>query len=204
MRIASYIVAALFLLAPIPAFAQDWMNYFDYEQRFSVNLPGEPTIEDTTIVSQRGDTYPARIYRVDAGESSYLVKVVDYTEPPAGLAEGPAVVDVRSAVAWEAWHYRKDAWDTGGEVTYDAYAEVDEIEGHQLQITNADTSRTFLAIHLFARRLYLLEATVPEGAPPPMLFQASLQMLNENGERVRFEIDADGQRLSLVDRPTLR
>ena len=203
MRVASYIFAAIFLFAPIPAFAQDWINYFDYEQRFSVNLPGEPTIEDTTIVSQRGDAYPARIYRANDGDSSYVVKVINYTESPAELAEGAAVVDVRSAVAWEAWHYRMDERDAGGEITFDGYAQIDRIEGHQLQITNADQSHTFVAIHLLARRLYVLEATVPESAPRPMLFQVSLQMLDENGERVRFEIDADGQR-TFQDRPTLR
>ena len=203
MRIVSCILTITILFAPVQAFAQDWINYFDYEQRFSVNLPGEPTIEDATIVSQRGDTYPARIYRANEGESSYVVKVVDYTEPPAELAEGAAVVDVRSAVAWEAWHYRMDAMESGGEITFDGYAQIDRIEGHQLQITNADQSRTFVAIHLLARRLYVLEATVPESAPRPMLFQVSLQMLDENGERVRFEIDADGQR-TVQEQPTLR
>ena len=195
MRIASCILAAIIMFASVPAFAQDWINYFDTAQRFSVNLPGEPTIEDTTVVSQRGATYPQRVYRANDGEGRYIVKVVDYAEA--------LVSDVRGSVAWEAWKYRKDTLESGGEITFDAYAEIDQIEGHQLQITNADKSRTFLGIHLFARRLYILEATVPEGAPPPMLFQVSLQLLDENGERVRFEIDADGQR-TLLDRPTLR
>ena len=185
------------------AIAQDWINYFDYEQRFSVNLPGEPTIEEASIVSLRGDSYPQRIYRANEGESSYVVKVIDYTSPPAELAEGAAVVDVRSAVAWEAWHYRVAARDAGGQITFDGYAQIDRIEGHQLQITNADQSHTFITIHLLGRRLYVLEASVPERAPRPMLFQASLQMLDENGDRVRFEIDADGQR-TVEERPTLR
>ncbi len=195
MRIASWFLAAIIMVAPVPAFAQDWINYFDTEQRFSVNLPGEPTIEDATIISQRGSTYPERIYRANDGESRYIVKVIDYAEA--------LVSDVRGSVAWEAWQYREDALESGGKITFDAYAEIDQIEGHQLQITNADESHTFLAIHLFARRLYVLEATVPEGAPLPMLFQVSLQFLDENGERVRYEIDADGQR-TLLDRPTLR
>jgi hypothetical protein len=195
MRITSCILTAIIMFAPGPAFAQDWINYFDTEQRFSINLPGEPTIEDTTIVSQRGDTYPERIYRANDGESTYIVKVVDYAEA--------RVSDVRGSVAWEAWHYRMDAQDTGGEIRFDGYAQIDRIEGHQLQIVNADQSRTFIAIHLLARRLYVLEATVPERVPPPMLFQVSLQMLDENGERVRFEVDADGQR-TVQERPTLR
>jgi len=203
MHFLSCMLTAIIMLFPVPAFAQDWINYFDYEQRFSVNLPGEPTIENATIVSQRGDTYPERIYRADDGQSRYVVKVVDYAPPPAHLSEGEAVVDVRSAVAWEALHYREAAEDLGGEIKFDGYAQIDRIEGHQLQIANADQSRTFVSIHLLARRLYVLEATVPGSAPPPMLFQVSLQMLDENGERVRFEIDADGQR-TVQERPTLR
>jgi hypothetical protein len=195
MRFASYVLTAIILLASAPAFAQDWIEYVNTEQRFSVNLPGEPSIEDTTIVSQRGGSYPARIYRTNEGDSHYMVKVINYT--------GAVISDIRGSIAWEAWQYRKGALESGGEITFDGYAQVDRIEGHQLQITNADTSRTFIAINLLASRLYLLEATVPEGAPPPALFQVSLQMLDENGERASFDINPDGQRTDL-GRETLR
>ena len=124
------------------------------------------------------------------------MKVVDYTE--AGT-----LGEVRGSIAWEAWHYRKDAAASGGEVTYDGYAVVDGIQGHQLQITNADQSRTYIGINLLAGRLYVLEANVPEGLPLPMLFQVSLQMLDENGDRVRFSTDRDGQWTS-DERETLR
>ncbi|MEE8438296.1 MAG: hypothetical protein V3S07_01825 [Micropepsaceae bacterium] len=196
MRIASCILAAIITLTPIPALAQDWINYFDTEQRFSVNLPGEPTIEDTTIVSLRSGTYPAKIYRADDGASTYLVKVLDYTE--AGT-----VGEVRGSIAWEAWHYRMDAQESGGQVTYDGYTVVDGIQGHQLQITNADQSRTYIGINLLAGRLYVLEARVPEGLPLPMLFQVSLQMLDENGDRLRYSSDRDGQ-WTPDERETLR
>ncbi len=195
MRIAFYVLTAIVVFAPAPVLAQDWTNYFDYEQRFSVNLPGEPTMEDTTIVSQRGGTYPARVYRAEEGDSRYIVKVINYT--------GAVISDVRGSIAWEAWKYRRDALESGGEITFDGYAQIDRIEGHQLQIANAHTTRTFIAIHLLASRLYVLEATVPEEAPPPALFQVSLQMLDENGERASFDIDPDGQRTDL-GRETLR
>ena len=44
-------------------------------------------------------------------------------------------------------------------------------------------------------RLYILEATVPRGAPPPLLFPQSLQILDEKGDRIRYTVDADGQRI---------
>jgi hypothetical protein len=188
MRIASYVLTAIMLLAPAHAFAQDWIEYVNTEQRFSVNLPGEPTVEDIVITSQRGDMYPAKIFRASDGVSDYMVKVVDYADA--------IVSDVRSSVSWEAWQYREAAREAGGEVTFDGYAQIDRIEGHQLQITNADQSKTYVAIHVYNRRLYVLEATSPEGLPRPMLFQVSLSMLNEDGQRARFTIDADGQRIS--------
>lgn len=188
MRNAICILTALFLLAPASGFAQEWMEYEDLEQRFRVNLPGEPMIEDTTIISQRGGEYPARIYRASDGVSDYMVKVVNYADA--------IISDVRGSIAWEAWHYRMDARDSGGEITFDGYAQIDRIEGHQLQITNTDQSKTYISIHLYNRRLYVLEATSPEGTPRPMLFQVSLSMLNEDGAVARFTIDADGQRVS--------
>ena len=195
MRLVSFILSSVLFAAPVPAFAQNWINYFNNEEKFSINLPGEPTIEETTIVSQRGDTYPAKIFRASDGTSDYMVKVVNY--------EGAVVSDVRSSIQWEAWHYREAARMNGGLVTFDGYAQVDRIEGHQLQITNADESRTFVAIHLHDRRLYVLEATTPPGQPLPMLFQVSLQILDDNGERIRYDIDADGQRVE-TDTETLQ
>jgi hypothetical protein len=97
-------------------------------------------------------------------------------------------------VAHEAWKVRK----RGGEVTFDAYAVADYIEGHELYVTNADESRTMVAIFLHAKRLYMLEATVPRSAAPPLLFQQSLHIYDEEGVRIRYVLDADGQRLERV------
>jgi hypothetical protein len=36
-------------------------------------------------------------------------------------------------------------------------------------------------------RLYIFEATVPAGAPPPALFQQSLGFLDKDGVRVRYD-----------------
>lgn len=196
MRIVTCIFAAVIVFAPISASAQEWINYFDTEQRFSVNLPGEPMIQDATIISLRSNSYPAKIYKANDGDSDYLVKVIDYTE-------SRTLGEVRGSIAWEAWHYRRAAAESGGVVTYDGYAVIDGIQGHQLQITNADQSRTYVGINLHEGRLYVLEARVPEGLPLPMLFQVSLQMLDENGDRVRYATDRDGQ-WTADERETLR
>ena len=61
------------------------------------------------------------------------------------------------------------------------------MEGHQLQLTNADESRSFVGIYLHENRLYVVEATVPRRAPQPGLFQQNLSFLDEAGERVRHD-----------------
>jgi len=181
IRISATIASIVFLSAP--AFAQDWIDYVDRAERFSVNFPRQPAVQETTYTSQGEAKLPARVYTVQDGPRRYSVTVVNYTTDPD-------VTDVRGSIAFAAWNFRK----RGGEITFDAFAQVDRIEGHELHITNPDRSTTFAAIHLHARRLYILEATVPRGSGAPLEFQNSLSILDENGSRVRYELDSDGQR----------
>ncbi len=187
MRLMRLIPAALILSISGLSFAQGWIEYVDRAERFSVNFPGEPTVQDTTYMSEYGDTLPARVYTAQEGPRRYSITVVNYADTGETVLRGSTV---RGSIAYAAWNFRK----RGGEVTYDAFAQVDRIEGHQLQITNADQSRTFVAIHLHARRLYILEATVPPGSPPPTDFQISLYILDEEGKRIRYNLDHDGNR----------
>ena len=66
------------------------------------------------------------------------------------------------------------------------------VEGHQLQITNQDNSRTYAGMYLHAGRLYIVEATVPQGGLPQGLFQQSLTFLDEEGARIRYQLYPDG------------
>ena len=183
-RIAAVVSA---LLASAPAFAQGWIEYRDEAERFGVSLPGQPAILEITYTSARGAMLPARVYTVEDGPSRFSVTVVNYTSDES-------VTDVIGSIAHEAWKIRK----RGGEITFDAYTAVDFISGHEIYITNTDESRTMVGIFLHAKRLYILEATVPRGVPPPLLFQQSLQVLDEKGERVRYALNADGQRTGRV------
>ena len=186
MRLIQLIPAVLILSSSGLSFAQDWIEYADRGERFSVNVPGKPTVQDTTYMSEDGGALPARVYTAQEGLRRYSITVVNYAKADVAV--------VRGSIAWAAWNFRK----RGGEITYDAFAQVDRIEGHQLQITNPDKSRTFVAIHLHARRLYILEATVPPGWPPPGDFQQSLMILDEQGNRIRYNLDNDGNRTTRV------
>ena len=201
MRFLSISSSLIFLLSGL-SHAQGWIKYIDESERFMVNFPGEPVVQSTEYRTEGGVLLPARVYTVESPPSRFSITVVDYTqavrvhrercESPsyecAGFTPGD---DVRGAIAFAAWNARKR---NDGEVTYDAYGQVDGIPGHQLQIVHSDGSRTFMGIYLHARRLYILEGSVPEEDPPPGLFQQSLGILDEEGRRVRYRYNANDER----------
>ncbi len=189
------------LLVLGPAAAHGWIKYVDEAERFIVNFPSDPMVAEMTYVSEYHAELPARVYSSEDVSGRYSVTVVDYTDIEGTLREraertgqrfrGDSIQsDVLGSVAFAAWNIRK----RGGEITYDSWAAVDRIAGHQLQVTNADQTRSFFGIYLHASRLYILEATVPPGWPPAIQFQQSLGILDEQGRRVRYIIDVDGNR----------
>ena len=188
-------------------YAQGWIKYVSESDRFIVNFPGEPVFQEIDYISESGVAIPARVYNVEDSNSRYAVTVVDYTaadtahmeycrqlalkaEISPNLCNGRGHLrDIRGSIAFEAWNIRRR---DSGEVTYDAFGQVDGIDGHQLQINHPDQSRSFIGIYMHERRLYVLEGTVPGNYPPPGLFQQSLGILDEEGRRVRFESDDEG------------
>lgn len=194
-------LAAVMLLVATTAAAQDWIEYINREERFMINFPGMPEVSETTHISAFEVEYPGKIFSVETPRGNYSVTVIDYTEhvrrhrertngTEANSGSTVPIMDVRASVAHAANMYRT----RGGEVTYDAWVDVEKVEGHQLQITNPDQSRSFVAIFQNDARLYILEATVPRGYPPPILFQSSVGFLDEQGRRVRYAVDVNGQR----------
>lgn len=197
-RLGSALIA---LSVSVPVFGQDWIEYSDRAQHFSVNFPAEPEVSDIDYTSEYGAIYPGRIYVAERIESRYSVTVVDFTkakvlhvEPDDKTDDANArslwVYDQRASIAQAARAFRQ----RGGDVTFDAWNNIDRVEGHMLQITNTDGSRTFAGIYLQPPRLYILEATVPANAPPPGMFQQSISFLDDEGNAVRYELDPDGSR----------
>lgn len=193
MRLDRVTLVLIVLCISSPAFAQGWTTFVSMEDRFSVNLPGEPEVREITYASEYRAVFPGRAYTYEDDTNRYSVTVIDYTEAErihgerTNKTEADSLemywrIDVQASIAYAAWQFRqRDA-----EVTYDAWHYIDRIEGHQLQLTNADGSRTFAGIYLHESRLYILEATVPQRMPPPGLFQQSLSFLDEEGNRVRY------------------
>lgn len=193
MRMRPGVVLGAVLISSSLAVAQGWIDYISRVDRFSVNFPGEPTVETISWPGEYGPTFPARAYTAEAGGARYSLTVVDYTNTRAIHAKAQknqadelpiyADLDPVGSIQYAATKlYRQRP---GAKVTYDAYHYIDLVSGQQLQLTNADASRTFVGIYLHEGRLFILDATVPPKAPQPGLFQQSLSFLDDKGERVR-------------------
>ena len=196
LRCLRVLVPAVLLFMSGAGYAQEWIEYASRSDMFTVNFPGQPTVQDINWETEYRITIPGRVHRYDDGQSHYSVTVVDYSNVQKIHADrvkgctgypdtcgNPYVAELRGAMEYAAWSFlKRDA-----KVTYYAYGNTDRIEGRRLQLTNADGSRTFAQIHMHENRLYIFEATVPKGAPSPALFQQSAGFLDKNGVRVRYD-----------------
>jgi hypothetical protein len=196
----SMIAATLILLMSIACFAQEqeWIEYASDADFFTINFPTQPKIENITFPTEYRLNLPGKIYSASEGPGKFSVTVIDYTNAAkvhtenskACLATGkyPDIcsdhgrLDLRGAIDFATWTYlKKDV-----KVTFFAYYNSDLVEGRQMQLTNPDGSRTFLAIHMHENRLYIIDGTVPKGAPQPALFQQSMGFIDKEGERIRY------------------
>jgi hypothetical protein len=189
MRLARFIPALLVLFLGVPVLAQTggWIEYTDKQEMFTINFPGQPKIDTFTYTSEYGIPLPAKRYICTTADGSkYMLTVIDYT------GKDVQVTDVLGSYAYAAHLLRER--ELAGKVTFDAFAQIDRIPGHQLQITRPDKWRIYWAAHLEASRLYVLEADVPPGAPPAAGYQASISILDKEGNHVRYNIDANAVR----------
>lgn len=204
MRTMKLLPIALAVFAVNEVAAQQWAQYRDESEFFAVNFPGEPVVTEAPFASEYGATFPSKTYTVEYDDYHYSIKVIDFTDAQQIYLELPDKTDEASsqwlwlydqlgATAQIARQYR----ERGGDVTFDAWNHIDFVEGHQLQITNTDRSRTFVGIYLHNARLYVLDATVPQTALPPGLFQQSITFLDDDGVRVRYELSPERERLSI-------
>lgn len=193
-------LAVVALALPSSAFA--WIEFRDMQDLFGINFPSEPKVEETEYVSEYGTHLPARKFSVtDNWGVEFTLTVVNFNDAEqlySDIADKTDdttfttmwIYDQRGAVANEAARMRKAA----AEVLYDGWHHIDRVEGLNLVLRNADDTTTYAALYLHARRLYVLTAVVPEGAPAGGLFQQSLQFLDEDGKQIRYWITPEGER----------
>lgn len=176
MRLLSLIpaVAALFLSGA--ACAQNWDSYVNRENFFSINLPGEPTVTETPYKTTKGTTLTARTFTATAPAGSrlagkYTVTVVDYSNAKDEIPT--------------ASEQAENAIKAKGTVKYDGINNIDLHLTKRLTIETA-TTRTLAEVLMAANnRLYITQAETALNIPPPAIFQAALQILDDQGMRIR-------------------
>ncbi len=193
MTILRLFIMILILMFNGSVLAQRWVQFASAEDGFRMMAPGDFEIEDVDFETEYGIIVPARIYRHENDIGKYTMTVVDYRDSQSlhnkrieeldGVYIGVyGEVDVRGSIAFAAKKIR----DRASSIEYDAYHYISRVDGHQLQTTNPDRSRTFAAIYLRESRLYVSEATVKEGETPPGMFQQSLEFIDEDGGQIRY------------------
>jgi hypothetical protein len=198
------LVAIVWLCATTSeAFAQNqWKEFISKQDRFGANFPGDPVVTQMTWQSEQGAVVPARVYSVTNGASKYSMTVVDYNLVKAQLLEKvkscpPGVERCLGRTAFSGDGYWKN--DLRGAMIYAAFQymkkgfKIDHymwnhlgmgVEVNELQMTNpADQSRTFVTIYMHHNVLYVMDATVPAGVPPPGLFTQSITLYEADGSR---------------------
>jgi hypothetical protein len=191
------------LLAATPVLAQDWAPLTFKDDGFRAAFPGQPKIETTTYTTEFRMTLPARVYRASDPLGRYSTTVVDYRNAErmhderaaacraakgANQRDGDScqndyVLEVAGAMDHAVSHYLKR---DGVKVTQYGLYFLEVVSGRLLHLTNPDQSRTNVAVHQHAGRLYIHEATVPAGMPEPLLFMQSLAWVNGQGLAIRY------------------
>lgn len=204
MRPCAFVVL-VWLAGATMASAQEWDEYVSTQDGFKLNFPGTPKVTEGTWTSQLNYTLPMRVYSADKGRERYSVTVVDYSSieqqgiergktcppgnancranaPPA-LGPGYSHHDERGAIVYATFKLlQREA-----KLNYMAWEWQDLVEGHLVQLTNPDQSRTFAWIGMHAHKLYIVEGTVPAGYPEPGLFQQSMGWVDKNGNGIRYQ-----------------
>ena len=176
MRKSSLIFGALVIAISTGTAAQSWVEYASIEDRFHAVFPAEPSVEEVEWITEDTSVVSGRRYSSVQGDNSYSLTVFDYRDSSFN--------NMRGSMAYIATSFRQR-----GGVTLDAYAQLDRIPGHQLQLTEPNGRELYVAIHLHDWLLYVTESSVPFASPRGTMFQHSLSITDENGVRVRYNRD---------------
>ena len=167
-------VAAIFLSTA--AFAQTWDSYSNRESFFSINFPGDPTVTQAPYKTLKGTMLTARVFTAVSPPGTrlagkYTVTVIDYAN---------AKDEVRTAV-----EQAENAIKAKGTVKYDGVNNIDLHVSKRLTVETANTRILGEVLMSANNRLYITEAETGLNIPPPAIFQAALQILDDQGVRIR-------------------
>jgi len=169
MRLIAFLLVALAFSGP--AAAQAWKDYTYPDYAFTVSLPADPEITNTTFQPVDGRTVPARVWTVTRNKNIFKVTVADLAN--TGLQE-TAVID----------HAIKTL-SQGAEVKVNFPHRIYQVYGRQISIVGRDGSRETAAVFDYNGRLYQIEAKMlPGGDDTEVIrFQQSLIFTDHGSNR---------------------
>ena len=174
--------AALVLLMSGVAVAQEWAEFVDRADHFTVNFPGDPQKTDTTFKTAKGTTLPGHVYKAADRRGSYQMTVIDYKSSPDEI--GTAIDEAAQMVRAK------------GKVAYDGTGMLDNHKSQRITVETPNGRRLLAEILVSAdKRLYISEADTALNAPPPAQYQASLQVLDDEGVRIRYKAVGSTERV---------
>jgi hypothetical protein len=190
MRVAGLLSLLALCLFASPVFAADApapKAYVSREDRFALNFPTPPKVEEFTYTSEYKSPWKARRYTSEDKGYRYVMTVVDMST--TGLTRdrdqfrnvGRPGNERRGAMAFAAANLRKT-----GKVLVDGYEELQVIPGHKLDIELADGRVNLVEMHIHDKRLYILEIFSPPGEVPGYDVQSSLELLDAEGMVPRY------------------
>ncbi|HEX3484167.1 MAG TPA: hypothetical protein VHT51_03845 [Micropepsaceae bacterium] len=184
MRLSSFVsTAAVVLMVSGAAFAQaEWGEFVDRADHFTVNFPGDPMKTDTTFTTAKGTKLAGHVYTAEDRRGRYVMTVIDYKSAPdeVGTAIDEAAKMVRAK----------------GKVTYDGAGMMDNHKSQRITVETPAGRRLLSEILVSAdKRLYISEAETALNAPPPAQYQASLQVLDDDGVRIRYKAVGSTERV---------
>ena len=180
MRRLSFFVVAVVACLSSAVYAQAWSEYVNREEFFTVNFPGDPKVTEIPYKTAKGTNLKAKVFTASAPAGSitagrYAMTVVDYSSAPGELS---------TAIEEASKTYRAK-----GTPTYDEPGNVDRIKTQRQTVETSNMTYIMTEILAHGTRLYIVEAETAMNVPPPAQFQASVQILDENGQRIRYEND---------------
>lgn len=173
MRVAALMISIAAVAAPLPAAAQQWVDYSNPEYRFAVNFPVAPTEQEINYVSADGTTLTARSFSAEQDDSLYRVTVVTF---PVEVADVAAELD-----------HAADAYRQRGNATHDQPGDYDGIPAYEISVIDPDGRQIYVTALYHDRRLVISEGEVGADAFPPIQFQQSIWIIDAEGTPVNLE-----------------
>ena len=176
MRSVRLIPALVALFLSTSASAQGWQEYVNRENHFQINFPAEPTRTETQYRTVKGTMLPARVFTSVAPAGSifagtYKVTIVDYSN---ALNEIPDAIE-----------QAREAIRAKGTVKYDEVNDLDRHREWRLSVETPTTRILASTLITATNQLFITEGENALSLPPPGQFHVSLQILNEDGVRIR-------------------